>query len=94
MPKVQHVATLHPDAVTNQHAVAKAVRRTRRSPSPTPKVTTSKKVVKRDVDKRVWREAKRLAGGDESRIEPRSRTEVVVTNRSKRLREKLWEESA
>ena len=75
MPKARDIARLHPKTVENHHH---HVVRTPRKGTKTSQVTTIR------VDMRVWKEALRLAEGDQTRIIVRSEIEVVVVNQSKK----------
>lgn len=79
-PPIRHTASVHPATVT---AISQGTLTPRRRQTYTRGPLRGQQYVIK-VDPRVWSTALELAGGDATRIQIRSATEVVVTNKSKR----------
>lgn len=79
MTSVRKSASVAPRTVT-EVSMGKHSKKTRKAPT---KKTRKSPVVKVQVDKRVWKEALRLAGGDALRLQVVSKNEVIVKNKSK-----------
>lgn len=81
MTEVRGVVTLHPKTVSKGEKLASERRARPRQPKePVPEVTRRYRKRPPWMNRAVWREAVRLAGGDHKRVVLVSPTEALVLN--------------